>query len=595
MRSSPKTGITRLLDFAGPQRPLIILAVIISAVSAILSLLPFVCIYLVVRQVLLSLPVLTAFDQQMILRYGLYAVLFAASGFLCYFIALLCSHYAAFCTASAMRKQVMRHLVTLPLGFFQGTTSGRLRKIIDENTAQTETFLAHQIPDLAGAFVAPFAVLALLLMFDWRLGLASLIPLVFGFIMMGRMMQDSSKGFLKQYQDSLEDMNKEAVEYVRGISVVKVFGQTVHSFKSFYKAIMTYKEFVTAYTLSWQKPMTLFNVIVNGAFFFLLPLGVLLSLHAGDYRQIVLSLIFYCIITPSFSGLLMKVMFMSSYKMVAEESVRRIDELLSYKPLAEPKMPLRMRDASIVFQHVGFHYPDTQKPALSNISFTVKPGQRVALVGPSGGGKTTVGSLIPRFWDVDAGSVLVGGVDVRNLDLKELMQQLSFVFQDAKLIKASVMHNIRLGRPEATEAEVRKAAHAAQCDDIIAKLSKGLDTVIGEKGVYLSGGEQQRVVLARAILKDAPIIILDEATAFADPENEYLIQKALAKLTKDKTVLMIAHRLPTVRTADEILVLDEGSIVERGKHEQLLENKGLYQKLWEEYQRSIAWDFGKKL
>jgi ATP-binding cassette subfamily B protein IrtA len=590
-----KTGIPRLLQFAGKRRLLIVLACILSGISAVFMLLPFVCIWLVVREVLGSAPDMTAFEPARLAGYGWWAVAFALVGFLFYFIALMCSHVAAFYTARNMKFQALRHLAMLPLGFFSLNPSGKLRKIIDENAGQTETFIAHQIPDLVGSYVTPVAMLGLLFIFDWRLGLLSLVPLAVGFGLQKRMMTDESMEFMKHYQDSLEDMNNAAVEYVRGIPVVKVFQQTVYSFKSFYTSIMRYKEFVTAYALSCQKPMTAFTAVIHGAFLLLIPAGILLAVRAPDYGRFLQDLIFYLLFTPACAVMLNKIMYSSSYKMIAEESMSRIDSLLAERPLPEPEYPQRPRGAELEFSHVSFTYPDGSMPALDDVSLTVPAGKTVALVGPSGGGKTTAASLLPRFWDVDGGSVKIGGVDVRQISTAVLMKQIAFVFQDSHLFKDSIFNNIRAARPEASRAEVEKAAAAAQCGDIFAKLPQGLDTVIGAKGIYLSGGEQQRIALARAILKDAPIIVLDEATAFADPENESKIQAAFDQLMKGKTVLMIAHRLSTVQSADEIVVLSKGKIAEKGRHDELLNNDGLYAKLWQDYQTSVSWSVGKKV
>lgn len=590
-----KTGIPRLLEFAGKYRVHIYMSCLLSAVSAVLTLMPYVCIFFVVREVFRVAPVLTAMDGAAVARYGWLAVGSAASAFVIYAGALLFSHYAAFNTARSMKSQVLHHLVTLPMGFHTTNSSGKLRKIINENSDQTETFLAHQIPDLVGGFVTPVAMIILLFVFDWRLGLVSMIPLAGGFFILGGMMAKKSSGFLKAYQDALEDMNNEAVEYVRGISVVKVFGQTVHSFKSFHTSIVRYRDYVIQYTLSWKRPMSWFTAMINGTFFLLIPAGLLLATSAGDYRSFVLSFIFYIIFTPACAGMLTKVMYVASYRMVAAEAVRRIDDLLDEKPLPGPVHPESPKDASLAFEHVSFSYPGTDLPVLKDVSFRVPPGGTVALVGPSGGGKSTIASLIPRFWDVDAGCVRVGGADVRNIPTSTLMESLSFVFQDARLFKDSVLENIRAARPSASREEVLAAAHAAQCDDIIANLPQGLDTVIGAKGIYLSGGEQQRIALARAILKDAPIIILDEATAFADPENEYRIQQAFENLTKGKTVLMIAHRLSSIQDADMILVIEEGEIAESGTHDGLVAAGGVYARMWTDYRRSVSWSIGKEV
>ncbi|HWR40852.1 MAG TPA: ABC transporter ATP-binding protein [Patescibacteria group bacterium] len=590
---SQKTGIPRLLQFAGKCKYLIVLSCILSSISAVFMLLPFVCIWLVVREVLTAAPEMAALNLSRLEVYGWWAVAFALAGFLFYFIALMCSHVAAFYTARNMKSQTLRHLATLPLGFFNLNTSGKLRKIIDENAGQTETFLAHQIPDLVGSYVTPVTMLALLFFFDWRLGFLSLLPLFIGFVLQKKMMSKEAMAFMKHYQDSLEDMNNEAVEYVRGIPVVKVFQQTVYSFKSFYKSIMRYKEFVTAYALSYLKPMTAFTTAINGTFLLLIPAGILLIIQAPDYGEFLQDFIFYLLFTPVCAVMLNKIMYSSNYKMIAEESVRRIDSLLAEEPLSKPQNPRTPKGAEVEFSHVSFTYPGGGLPAVKDVSLTIPSGKTLALVGPSGGGKTTIASLIPRFWDVDGGSIKIGGVDVREIPTAMLMKQIAFVFQDTRLFKDSILNNICAARLDATRAEVEKAAMAAQCGDILAKLPHGLDTVIGAKGIYLSGGEQQRIALARAILKDAPIIVLDEASAFADPENEQKIQFAFAQLTKGKTVLMIAHRLPTVQNADQILVLAEGRIAEQGRHQELLNNNQLYTALWNDYQTSVSWSVGK--
>ena len=589
-----KTGIPRLLEFAGKHKYLILLSCLFSGISAVFMLLPFLCLWLVVREVLAAAPELGALNLSRLAMYGWWALALALAGFLFYFAALMCSHVAAFYTARNMKSQTLRHLATLPLGFFTLNSSGKLRKIIDENAGQTETFLAHQIPDLVGSYITPIAMLVLLFVFDWRLGILSLVPLVTGFMIQMRMMSKESMAFMQRYQDALEDMNNEAVEYVRGIPVVKVFQQTIYSFKSFYNSIMRYKEFVTAYTLSWEKPMTAYTTAINGTFLLLIPAGILLAVQAPDYRKFLQDLIFYLLFTPACAVMLNKVMYSGSYKMIAGEAVRRVDALLAEKPLPEPDKPRIPRGTDIVLSQVTFTYPGGGVPAVDGVSLRVPAGKRVALVGPSGGGKTTIARLIPRFWDVDRGSVKIGGVDVREIPITALMKQIAFVFQDTHLFKDSIFNNIRAARPDATRTEVEKAARAAQCGDILDKLPHGLDTVIGTRGVYLSGGEQQRIALARAILKDAPIIILDEATAFADPENEHKIQRAFQQLTKGKTVLMIAHRLSTVQNADEIVVLAQGKIAEKGTHEELLKNSGLYAKLWKDYQSSITWSVGKE-
>ncbi len=594
MSKSTNKGISRLFEFSGKYRPLVAVSGILSAISAVITLLPFVCIYYVVQEILLAAPDIASVDAGRLNMLGWLAVGLAAAAFVLYFAALMCSHIAAFHTAKNMKSQTLHHLIRLPLGFHTANSSGKLRKIIDENAGQTETFIAHQIPDLIGSFVTPVAIIVLLVLFDWRLGLLSLSTLAIGFLIQTRMTSRESLGFMQQYQDSLEDMNNEAVEYVRGISVVKVFGQTVHSFKRFYQSIMQYKNYVTEYALSMQKPMTAFVTVINGAFFLLVPAGVLMSGGAADYKSFLLSFIFYVIFTPACAAMLMKVMYSSSYRMVAEESVRRIDALLAEKPLESAKSQKLPQGFGIVLSGVSFTYPGALVPAVHEVSFSVPEGSATALVGPSGGGKSTIASLIPRFWDVDSGSIKIGDADVREIPPDALMKQIAFVFQNTRLFKASILDNILAARPSATRNEALAAAYAAQCQDILEKLPQGLDTVIGAKGIYLSGGEQQRIALARAILKDAPIIVLDEATAFSDPENEHQIQLALRQLVRGKTVLMIAHRLSTVQNADQIIVVEGGSVIEIGSHNELIQGNGLYARMWRDYQTSVLWGIGKE-
>ena len=595
MEKSTKSGISRLFEFTGSHKPLVVIACVLSAISAVVQLSPFVCIYFAVREILTAAPDMRRADLSKLAMYGWLAVGLSAAAFLLYFGALMCSHIAAFHTARNMKSQMLHHLVRLPLGYHTANSSGKLRKIIDENAGQTETFIAHQIPDLAGSYVTPAAVIVMLLVFDWRLGVLSLLPIVTGLLIEMRMMARSSSTFLKNYQNSLEDMNNEAVEYVRGISVVKVFGQTVHSFKRFYQSIMQYKEFVIQYTLSWQMPMTAFTAAIHGTFFLLVPAGILIAANTADYTHFLLSFIFYVIFTPACAAMLMKVMFSGSYKMITDEAVRRVDSILAQKPLVDSPVKTYPQGCDILFSDVSFTYPNAEIAAVSGVSLQVPEGSTAALVGPSGGGKTTIASLIPRFWDVDSGSIKIGGADVREIPPKLLMQQVAFVFQDTHLFKASVLDNIRFNRPDATREEALAAAKAAQCGDILAKLPKGIDTVIGTKGVYLSGGEQQRIALARAVLKDSPIIILDEASAFADPENEYKIQLAFEQLTRGKTVLMIAHRLSTVQNAEQIFVVDGGKVVETGTHDVLVRKNGLYTRMWEDYQTSVSWGIGKEI
>ena len=589
--------LSSMFEYAGNYHALTVLGCVLSGISTILSMLPFVCIWLVVRDLL---GAFTAGDISLATESAHYAWMaagFSAASIFVYFIALNCTHLAAFRTATNMRKEAIHHIVTLPLGYFSQNASGRLRKIIDDNAGLTEGFLAHQLPDLTRAIVMPVAVMILIFLFDWRLGICCLIPMGISVLFLKRMMGGDNAQFMGKYMTALETMNKEAVEYIRGIPVVKVFQQTVYSFKNFHAAIEEYEKFASGYALKCRIPLTGFTVTLNSTYVLLIPAAMfILSGVSGRmaYENVVLDFLFYSLFTPICATMMNRIMFASEQLMAAKSAVSRVDEILQEKPLKEPEHPMIPADASIVFSDVSFYYPCAKEKALDHISFEVPAGKTVALVGASGSGKSTAASLIPRFYDVQSGSVSIGGVDVRDIENQELMKRVAFVFQNTCLFKDTLLNNIKAARPDAGSEEVLRAVDDAQCRDIIDRLPNGLDTLVGTGGTYLSGGENQRIALARAILKDAPIIVLDEATAFADAENEHQIQLAFERLTKNKTVLMIAHRLSTIQDADLILGFKDGQIAERGNHEELLASDGIYSSMWQAYQKQIAWKIRKE-
>lgn len=583
-----KNKFIRLLNYSGNYKYLTILGMILSAVSAVCLLIPFVYIWDVVNALLAAAP---DFSQaQNLSEYAFNAFLWAFLGIVFNFCGLMCTHLSAFKNEKNMKDAALNHLLSLPLGYFSNHTSGGLRKVIDFSTAKTEGFLAHNLFDLVGAVVTPIAFLILLFSFDWLLGAICLIPIILCFIFMFPMFSKESQNVMAKYQMYLEKMNAEAVEYVRGIPVTKAFQQSVYSFKNFMEAIRNYGKFSANYALSTQLPMTAFTVSINGFFALLIPAGILLAGSVVETKFLA-DFLFYVIFTPICAVMMNKIMSVSQDWMLAGYALDSIEEILNEKPLAEAANPQKPKGHSIEFDGVVFDYDDNggDEHILNDINFKINENDSVALVGPSGGGKTTIASLIPRFWDVNEGSIRIGDVDVRDISSRELMENISFVFQNTTLFKDSIYNNVAIGRKGASREEVHKALSLAQCDDIISELPQGIDTVIGSEGTYLSGGQQQRIALARAILKDAPIIILDEATALADPENEYLIQKAISEITKDKTVIMIAHRLSTVKNVDKIYVVENGRIVEEGNHNALVESNGLYSRMWDEFNQSIQW------
>ena len=564
--------LRKLRSYAGNRKILMPVSMVLSAVSALAGMLPYIFIWLIVKELFQTggAPV-----DGKVATYAWWAAGSAIGSVLLYFAALMSSHLAAFRVESNLRREAMKKIVSMPLGFFDTNTSGRIRKIIDDNAGVTHGFLAHQLPDLAATVLIPLVAAILIFVYDWRLGLACLVPIVVSMVLMALMMGGKSREFMKNYMNSFEEMNTEAVEYVRGIPVVKVFQQTIFSFKNFHKSIMNYNKMVYSYTRLWEKPMSAYTVIINSFAYVLAPVAILLIGNDGNYAPVLLNFFLFILITPVFSQSIMRSMYIDQALGQASEAIGRLDNLTDFALLKTVDSPKPLEKYDICFEDVFFSYPGTEQKAVDGISFSISQGKTVALVGASGGGKTTIARLVPRFWEVNSGRVMIGGVDVKDIDPKELMNHISFVFQNTKLFKTTLLENIKYGNHNATLEEVNRALDMAQCREIIDKQPLGLNTKIGTEGTYLSGGEQQRIVLARAILKNAPIVVLDEATAFADPENEHLIHQALAELTKGKTVLMIAHRLTSIVDADNILVINKGQIAEQGTHKELLKKQGI--------------------
>ena len=586
-----KSAFSTLMYYAGSHKYLIYASCILAALSALIALIPFYDVWRIMKEVLEVRPDFSA--AVYIKSYGWQAVGFALLSMVIYIAGLMCSHKAAFRVQATMRTVMMEYIMKLPLGYVESQRTGKIRKIVADSSAATETYLAHNLPDKAVSMATPVGLLIMMAVFDWRLGLISLIPALIAFLLMGTLMMGPKLAKdMKEYQNALEAMSSEAVEYIRGIPVVKTFRQTVFSFKRFKKAIDEYEKWTISYTKSMIKPMVGFTTASNGIFAVLIIAAYVFTGH-GVTDTFILNLFFYIIITSILTVTLMKIAYAGESQMIVEDALNRMDEILNVKTLPEAEVTKQPKDAAVSVQNVTFAYDGAKRNAIDGISLQAKVGEHIALVGPSGGGKTTLASLIARFWDVKSGAIKIGGVDVKEIGSKELMNQVSYVFQDSKLLKMSILENVRMGCPKATDEEVIQALKDAQCMDIIEKFPEGIHTMIGSKGVYVSGGESQRLAIARAFLKNAPILILDEATAFADPDNERLVQQAFETLSKDKTVIMIAHRLSTVTNADCIYVLAEGKIAESGTHEQLLEKDSIYKHMWSEYNKSVNWQVGK--
>ena len=594
--TKPKTGLARCMELASDRKVLVFLAAVLSSLAAIASFIPYIAVYFMIRSIISAFPDLGQLDMGKVMSYGWMALAGIIANILLYFLAIFSSHMAAFGTLYDLKVLFADHITKIPLGYHLTLGSGRLRKIMDENIESVEGFIAHQFPDFVASITAPIVMVIILFAVDWRFGLASLVGIILAFVAefigfgSGAMKENMAK-----YQRASEEMNNASVEYVRGMSVVKAFNQTASSFKKLQEAISGYTEWVLKFSLGWQNCMPAFTTIINNIYLIIVPVGILIGANTSDFTEFAMKFIFYLLFVPAIAGVLNKIMYISESFMQIDGNVARMDEILNIPEMPETAHPRKPKGEDVTFDHVSFTYTgNSEEKALEDVSFTAKKGQITAIVGLSGGGKSTIANLISRFWDVSDGKITIGGVDVRDMAQDELMRQVSFVFQDIFLFKQSILDNIRMGNENATEEQVIAAAKAAQCHDFISKLPDGYHTVVGTKGVHLSGGERQRIAIARAIIKDSPIIVLDEATAFSDPENEYLIQKAFEKLMQGKTVIIIAHRLSTIRNADKIIVMEKGHLVETGKHDELVSAGGRYAQMWEHYTEAIDWKISGK-
>ncbi len=586
MKQKKQSLFSKFGPYMGDKRLYIPLALLFSALSAALNIVPFYYIWKITREIF---SVQNAISVELVTQYAWRVLLFSVLGIVSYFVALMLSHLAAFEIEIGMKKAGFTKVMQMPLGFFNQHSSGKMRKIINDGATSTHSFLAHQLPDMASTMVTPIILLVMLFVFDWRLGLACLVPIILSFITMSLMMTQEGKKFQSQYLTSLEEMSSEAVEYVRAIPVVKTFGQSVHAFTRFYNSIESYRDMVSTYTKMWVKPFSFYLAIIETTAFFLVPLAIFLIGRGDDIAAVVSSFILYILIAPFFGVVIMRSAYFQQQMQIADQAITRFNELFDYSEMQYPEKGAKLEGQDIEFKDVIFSYDGT-KNAVDGVSFSVKNGQSLALVGASGGGKTTIARLAARFWDVTSGEVLIGGRNIKEYSKDELMSNISFVFQNTQLFKTTLRENITFGRADVTAEQIEAALQKSRSKEVIDSLADGLDTIIGKKGTYLSGGEQQRIALARAFLKDAPIVLLDEATAFADPENEHLIQSALLELSRGKTTIMIAHRMTTVKQADHIAVVDQGKIAEYGSHDELMAKDGLYKKMWDEYQQAIGWN-----
>lgn len=589
-QSKKKAGMARCLELASKHKGLVFISGILAALAAVCSFLPYLSIYFIMRELIGVFPDMVNANMTVILRYGWLALAGIAGNVILYFCALMCSHLAAFGTLYELKLAFANHITEIPLGYHLTIGSGRMRKIMDENIESIEKFIAHQFPDFVASLVAPLVLVILLLAIDWRYGVVSLLGIILAFVVQFLGFNGNAKEKMHHYQVAQEDMNSASVEYIRGMPEIKAFNQTADSFRRLSKSITDYTSFVLEYAMGWQNCMPGFTTIIHSIYLLLIPVGIFIGMGTGDYRSYSLTFIFYLVLVPAISGVLNKIMYISESFTQIDGNVERMEEILSISALPDQDGGTAEQGHNIEFDHVSFSYgTDTSVKALDSVSFMARQGEVTAIVGPSGGGKSTIANLVSRFWDVTEGCIRIGGVDIRKIPQAELMRQVSFVFQDTFLFRQSILDNIRMGNPAASKAQVIEAAKAAQCHDFIEKLPDGYHTMIGAAGIRLSGGERQRIAIARAIIKDAPIIVLDEATAFSDPENEYLIQKAFEKLIKNKTVIMIAHRLSTIRNADQILVMEHGQLIEQGTHDTLMEQQGKYAQMWSSYMESISW------